>query len=78
MMAVSYRTDPTFAPDEPKALFSTAPYYFDPPYGRPFDVAPDGRFLMIKIGGPEGVESRPSIEVVLNWVEELKARVPVP
>ena len=39
-----------------------------------YDVAPDGRFLMIQ----ESEESTPPcIHVVLNWFEELKRLVPV-
>jgi len=42
--------------------------------GRPYDVSPvDGRFLMVKPASDSGgVE----ISVVLNWLEELKQRVP--
>jgi hypothetical protein len=36
-----------------------------------WDVAPDGRFLLMK-----PVPAEPSIQVVLNWVEELKRLVP--
>jgi hypothetical protein len=41
-----------------------------------YDVSPDGqRFLMIKPG--ESAEAAPTqINVVLNWFEELKRRVP--
>jgi serine/threonine-protein kinase len=51
--------------------------------GRAWDVDPkNDRFLMITmpdIGDDAGREpSGPQINVVLNWVEELKARVPVP
>jgi hypothetical protein len=43
-------------------------------YGYMFDVAPDGqRFLMTRRNEPAGSQ----IQVVLNWHEELKARVPV-
>ena len=39
---------------------------------RTYDVAKDGRFLMIQ----EAPQARPnSIVFVLNWFEELKARV---
>jgi hypothetical protein len=45
---------------------------------RPYDVSPDGqRFLMIKdpaATDPNAVPER--IEVVVNWQEELKQRVP--
>jgi hypothetical protein len=38
----------------------------------PYDVAPDGRLLLLK---PEGVV-REEIVTVLNWAEELKRLVP--
>jgi serine/threonine-protein kinase len=42
--------------------------------GRDYDVSPDGqRFLMIK--PRQGVEQRRAVTVVLNWFEELKAKV---
>jgi hypothetical protein len=46
--------------------------------GRTDDIAPDGhRFLMIKESGAAEDRSAPAqIHVVLNWFEELKARVP--
>ena len=41
-----------------------------------YDVTPDGqRFLMLKTGGPEE-SAATQINVVLNWFEELKQRVP--
>lgn len=40
-----------------------------------YDVTPDGqRFIMIKSGEKPATVSR--INVVLNWFEELKQRVP--
>ena len=40
-----------------------------------YDVSPDGqRFLMVKEGGQDLEVSQ--INVVLNWFEELKRRVP--
>ena len=44
-----------------------------------FDVAEDGRFLMLMRGdGTEttGAPATPRINFVLNWFEELKERVP--
>jgi hypothetical protein len=42
---------------------------------RTFDIAPDGRFAMLKrVGG--GDTSQPGVVVVLNWFEELKKLVP--
>ena len=46
---------------------------------RSYDVAPDGRFLIIRAveeGAAEGTAS--NLVVVLNWFEELKQKVPVP
>jgi hypothetical protein len=48
----------------------------------PWDISPDGkRFLMIKPPGYSADalsdEARPKINIVMNWLEELKRRVPV-
>jgi hypothetical protein len=43
-----------------------------------YDLAPDGRFLIIRSGQAEaGVGTEPQIVVVQNWFEELKRLVPV-
>jgi Tol biopolymer transport system component len=67
-------TGTTFSAGNPTRLFEGR--YFAGPAGRLYDVTRDGqRFLMIKdnLGG----DPTPlSMVVVLNWVEELKARVP--
>jgi hypothetical protein len=41
-------------------------------------MTPDGRFLGLILGGggQMGAGLSPQIQVVLNWLEELKARVP--
>ena len=45
---------------------------------RPYDVAPDGRFLIIGSGQAEaGIGTEPEIVVVQNWFEDLKRLVPV-
>jgi hypothetical protein len=41
--------------------------------GFDYDLAPDGRFLMVKRSTEEQVSS---LHVVLNWIDELKRRVP--
>ena len=48
--------------------------------GRPYDVSVDGqRFLAQTPGAVVRGETRPpQINIVLNWFEELKERVPVP
>ncbi len=62
MMAVKIETSPSFSPGRPQLLFrkaSTGSY----------DVASDGRFLMIE-ALPSETAARP-VTVVLNWLQEL-------
>jgi hypothetical protein len=75
MMAVEVTMLPSFAFSSPRVLFEGEQYMTAAgPYSYPFpsyDVSPDGqRFLMIT------KESKPQINVVLNWFEELKRHVP--
>jgi eukaryotic-like serine/threonine-protein kinase len=75
MMAVEIATQPSFAAGTPRMLFEgryqSAPF----PIAN-YDVSPDGQsFLMLKT--IEQVEGAPTqINVVLNWFEELKQKVP--
>jgi serine/threonine-protein kinase len=75
VMAVAVGTGETFTFKPPVRLFEH--HYRTAGQGQPptYDVAADGRFLMIK---PDDSRSRvPSqIVVVLNWAEELKRLVP--
>ena len=80
VMAVSVKTDPDFRLEPPRILFrgtyvaSEIKSYPDP--SNTWDISPDGRrFLMIKEAGAEG--SPRKINIVLNWLDELKQRVPV-
>jgi Tol biopolymer transport system component len=82
VMAVSVETEPIFKPGKIKLLFRGA--YFSARVGQAvlpmWDISPDGkRFLMMKDLAPTGSASgRPRrINIVLNWLEELKQRVPV-
>jgi dipeptidyl aminopeptidase/acylaminoacyl peptidase len=71
MMVVETTTRPRFSAGNPKVLFEGpyATYQSVPNY----DVTADGqRFLMTK----GGEEARAEINVVLNWFEELKQKVP--
>ena len=79
MTVVTYETDPTFRAGNPEVLFP-APYLsVGPTRARPFDLAPDGRFLMIRTAWQTAADAPPlQISVVLNWFEELTERVPVP
>ena len=69
-MAVPVETNPAFRAGTPTELFD-GPYQVDLAGHPSYDVSPDReRFLMIEPGGARRVE------VVLNWFEELRARVP--
>ena len=75
MMAVDIATQPSFAAGKPRTLFEGR--YVPPPVPiANYDVSPDGqRFLMLKPN--ESAEAAPTrINVVLNWFEELKQKVP--
>jgi serine/threonine-protein kinase len=74
MMAVEITTQPAFLPSKPKVLFEGA-YVLTPRSFPDYDVFPDGqRFLMLK--ATEQAQGPEQINVVLNWFEELKRRVP--
>jgi Tol biopolymer transport system component len=79
VMAVAVETEPAFKAGKPESLFRGT---YVPPSseGISWDISPDGKhFLMMKplegiaeAGGPR------KISIVLNWLEELKQRVPAP
>jgi serine/threonine-protein kinase len=74
MMAAPIVTDPSFSVGKPEMLFE-APYASVAVRVPNYDVSPDGqRFLMIKVSEPTTPPTR--INVVVNWIEELKRRVP--
>ena len=76
MMAVPVQTEGAFSFDAPVRLFSGARYAVAPQLGvRTYDVARDGRFLMILPGDEKAAEKPTSIVVVQNFTEELKERV---
>ncbi len=74
MMAVDIATQPSFAAGKPRMLFE-GQYQLSPVPAVNYDVSPDGqRFLMVKPS--EQQQAPPQINIVLNWFEELKRRVP--
>jgi serine/threonine-protein kinase len=76
MMTVAVETEGEFSFGAPAQLFNE-PYLTTPgPFTRSYDVARDGRFLMIELAGGAGATNLSSIVVVENWTEELKQRVP--
>ena len=82
-MVVAVDTAETFSAETPALLFSV-PYALDNAgggAGNPnYDISPDGeQFVFVEQDAPTGGAGELApITVVLNWVEELKDRVPVP
>jgi hypothetical protein len=75
MMAVSVITQPTFSAGKASMLFE-GPYLPSPGTHPNFDVSPDGQhFLMLKASEQEHPAAT-QINIVLNWFEELKRRMP--
>ena len=73
MMAVDVTTQPTFSAGRPHVVFE-GQYESIVWMVTNYDVSPDGqRFLMVEAAETETTQ----INVVLNWFEELKRRVPV-
>jgi serine/threonine-protein kinase len=72
MIAVEVSTSPSFTAGKPRVLF-------EKPYIRVsstpnYDVADDGRFLMLEAVDQQAAPAQLNVE--LNWFEELKRRVP--
>ena len=74
LMAVDVTLSPDFSAGRPQLLFPTEAMGGAPETS--YDVASDGRFLMVEREGPRYVPTVTSVNLVLNWFEELKARVP--
>ena len=83
-MAVSVNREPTFNHETPKTLFrgnyvSAGFRIFSDIELHPWDISPDGkRFLMMKEVRPaaSSIGGLLQINIVLNWLEELKQRAP--
>jgi serine/threonine-protein kinase len=69
IMSVTIRDGPTFRSETPRPLFAD-PYVNDQG-GRSYDVAPDGRFLMLQ----DEANSADEIHLIVNWFEELKRQL---
>jgi serine/threonine-protein kinase len=77
MLAVAVQSGTTLVAGRPQVLFEFAML---PIQGsvRPYDIAPDGRFLIIRADQAEaGGGTASNMIVVQNWFEELKRLVPV-
>jgi Tol biopolymer transport system component len=76
LMRVAVETEGAFPFAAPEQLF-VGPYLaLATPFGSSYDVAKDGRFLMIALPGTGSAAAPASIVVVENWAEELKRLVP--
>ena len=74
MMSVEVSTQTGFTTGKPRMLFE-GPYLPSPATTPNYDVSRDGQhFLMLK--SSETGEAATQINVVFNWFEELKRRVP--
>jgi len=72
MMVVAVKTESGFERSRPRVLF--AGNYLDVP-GQSYDIYPDGEhFLMLK--AIEQGTTRTQLNIVTNWFEELKQKVP--
>ena len=79
VMAVSVETKSAFVPGTPKQLFRGNYIIQGMNEGTPWGISSDGkRFLMMKEADGSSAEGNSlRINIVLNWLEELKQRVPV-
>jgi hypothetical protein len=73
MMAVEISTTGALKAGAPRTLFEGR-YVRSPNAVAGYDVAADGRFLMVQPLHPDPPTNQ--IHVVLNWTEELKRRLP--
>jgi Tol biopolymer transport system component len=82
VMKVDVESKPSFKLGNPSLLFPGNYAMLSPEAGQAWDISPDGkRFIMMK--PPEQSGASPAagelqqINIVLNWFEELKKRVPI-
>jgi len=77
MMAVDIATQPSFVAGKPRMLFQGQYVLNTPPSSIPFyDVSADGQRFLMLMPSEQGQAAPTQINVVLNWFEELKRRVP--
>jgi Tol biopolymer transport system component len=81
VMKVDVESKPSFKLGNPELLFSGNYDRLSPESGQAWDISPDGKkFIMMKPAVSADASSKPEelqqINLVLNWFEELKQRVP--
>jgi serine/threonine-protein kinase len=80
-IVVAIQTEKTFKCGKPVSLFQGTYVPLSLQDAHTWDISPDGkRFLMMKqaasAGKPAAAETPRQINIVVNWFEELKQRVP--
>ena len=75
-MRVGVERGPSWVATNPTVVVKEGYLTIPPNPGRTYDIAADGRFLMMKDAGAGGTAAPASIIVVQHWVEELKRLVP--
>lgn len=75
MMSVATEAGARFTAGRPQILFelSMAPEIVG---SRPYDLAPDGTFVVVRSAQTESASQTPRLVLVQNWTEELKRLVP--
>ena len=75
--AVSVTTEPRFGFGSPVAVPRPPQVFLGPPNSRTlYDITPRGEFVVLVAAGRTSTARGSQIQVILNWFEELKARVP--
>ena len=74
MVAVPVQTGQDFVPGTPEVMFEGQ--YRTARTSRFYDIAPDGRFLLLKATGTTDDTDSSQVHLVQNWFTELQARVP--
>jgi hypothetical protein len=63
----------------PSPRFGKPHILFEKSYGNGYDVSPDGkRFLMVKAAATPQASQPDQINIVVNWLDELRRRLPMP
>jgi serine/threonine-protein kinase len=75
LLSVSVATTPAFTFGTP-APVARGLIQRGPPVERNIDILPDGRMVGMVPSGSTGAASAAQIQLILNWFEELKTRVP--
>jgi hypothetical protein len=76
MMVVRVTTTPDLTIGLPEVLFPVDASLRRIPSSRSWDLAPDGRFLMVKAGTTELPPESRSLHLVQGWSDELRRLVP--